>query len=108
MIFVHRDRDRDTSAMAAFATGQEQTPFIYLDPEGLCFLQYHRARWEEPRIRCIPRHEAIRLANLYHLGDLKVALLAHKHATAEKSPVPAAPAASPYAVPIENGKKGPA
>jgi hypothetical protein len=74
MRFMHRSREVDTADMKAFETGHPFTPQIFLDREQECFVAQHRAGWTEPKMRYVPRHEARRLADLYHLEDLKSAL----------------------------------
>ena len=74
MQFVHRGREVNTANMTAFSTGHPFTPQIFVDREMECFVAQHRAGWPEPKMRYVPRHEARRLAELYHLEDLKAAL----------------------------------
>lgn len=74
MRFRHRGREIDTEKMRAFATGHAFMPEIYLDSDGESFVAQHRTGWPEPKVRHVPRHEARRLAELYHLEELKAAL----------------------------------
>jgi len=74
MRFTHRGHEVDTDQMTAFATGHPYTPHIYIDRDQECFVAQHRNGWTEPKLRYVPRHEARRLAELYHLADLKAAL----------------------------------
>jgi hypothetical protein len=74
MRFTHRGREVDTEQMSAFATGHPFTPHIYVDRDQECFVAQHRNGWTEPKLRYVPRHEARRLAELYNVEDLKVAL----------------------------------
>jgi hypothetical protein len=60
--------------MTAFATGHPFTPHIYVGRDQECFVAQHRTGWPEPKLRYVPRHEARRLADLYHLEELKTAL----------------------------------
>ncbi|MCL2648575.1 MAG: hypothetical protein FWD61_16485 [Phycisphaerales bacterium] len=75
MRFVHRGREVDTADMQCFETGHPFTPRIFVDREQECFVAQNRSGWPEPKMRYVPRHEARRLAELYHVEDLKVALL---------------------------------
>src|ERR1035437_7492252 len=74
MRFIHRGREVDSADMTAFPTGHPFTPEVYVDSEQECFVAQHRAGWPEPKMRYVPRHEARRLAELYHLEDLKATL----------------------------------
>ena len=74
MRFIHRGREVDSADMTAFPTGHPFTPEVYVDSEQECFVAQHRAGWAEPKMRYVPRHEARRLADLYHLEALKAAL----------------------------------
>src|ERR1044072_7984114 len=75
MRFIHRGREVDTADMRAFETGHPFTPQIFIDHELECFVAQLRAGWPEPKMRYVPRHEARRLAELYHLEELKIALM---------------------------------
>jgi len=64
----------DTADMKGFDTGHPFTPRIFVDSEQECFVAQNRSGWPEPKMRYVPRHEARRLAELYHVEDLKLAL----------------------------------
>lgn len=85
---TYQGEEFSTASMRLFPTRQSCLPFVYLTKDGIFFLQTHRAQWETPRVRRIPRHEANRIANLYQVEDLKHALLS-------PADVSEAPAATP-------------
>jgi hypothetical protein len=74
MRFIHRGREVDTADMRSFETGHPYTPQIFVDNDQECFVAQNRAGWQEPKIRYVPRHEARRLADLYHVEELRTAL----------------------------------
>ena len=80
MRFNLQGTDYDTTNMTQFETGQPCLPKIYVNTDGLIFLETHRDGWLEPRMRRIPRFEALRIAALYHVDNLRHFLLTEKPA----------------------------
>ena len=69
----------DTNDMSAYSTGNDKMPFIYVNHNRASFVQTVRRkagpRHSVPeivsRVRHIPRHEALRLAEFYKMEELK-------------------------------------
>src|SRR2546423_14210116 len=78
MRFSHNNAELDTAWMTSFTTDQPCLPFVHIHADGTCFLETRRDRWEESHIRPIPRFEALRIAALYNLPDLKQFLISQK------------------------------
>lgn len=60
----------DTSAMSAFGTGEPSMPTIYVNRNGVAFLEHTRKSWSAPRLRHIDRIETRRLAQKYGLTGI--------------------------------------
>jgi hypothetical protein len=67
----YQKRTFDTDTMAAFPTGVECMPMIYVNADRLCFLEINRRRWEEPQVKYLHRREALRYADLYKVAGLR-------------------------------------
>ena len=60
----------ETDAMSAFSTGEPTIPTIYINQNGLAFLERTRKCWVTSRLRHIGRMEARRLAIKYRLHGI--------------------------------------
>jgi len=67
----YQKRCFDTNEMAAFPTGNEHMPRIYVSVDRTCFLETYHKHWEGPRIRFLNRGEALRFAKLYRIEGLR-------------------------------------
>ncbi len=70
MEITHHQFVFNTDNMTAFATGSPSIPTIYMNENGLAFLELSRKSWLAPRMRFLGRMEARRLALLYRLRGI--------------------------------------
>ena len=70
MEITHHGFVFNTDNMTAFATGAPATPTIYMNENGLAFLQISRDFWPIPRMRHISRIETKRLSVLYGVNGI--------------------------------------
>ena len=70
MEIMHHGFGFNTDTMAAFSTGAPSIPTIYINPDGLAFLEQSRNSWVSPRLRYLGRMEARRLAIYYGLNGI--------------------------------------
>jgi len=60
--------------MRAFPTGVEWMPTIFVNDNGLCFLERTRKSWETSQITHLHRREAKRYSETFQLHELKAYL----------------------------------
>ena len=70
MVVNHHGFVFDTDTMSAFSTGERSTPTIYINENGLAFLERTRKCWVGPRLRHLQRMETRRLAVKYGLKGI--------------------------------------
>lgn len=61
----------DTDEMSVYHTGSPSIPAIFINSTGTTFVQQCRKSWPEPKVRHLPRSEALRLAEYYRIAELK-------------------------------------
>jgi hypothetical protein len=71
MEVIYRNFLFETDLMRAFATGLPAMPTIFVNENGLCFVQRNRRQWEQPKVGHLRHSEAMRYADTFQLAELK-------------------------------------